>query len=121
VINLQTNFGGGQDAFDAGVVARRSRPSDRRIPAGHAGSVVGQQVQRRKVNRVAIVGNHFSPSGVIEQDGTHVNTMWGELAWQLGGPQGYAFVANADANRTPPGDALQKLFGGICASGHLNR
>ena len=38
-----------------------------------------------KVNRVAIVGNHFSPSGVTKDDGTQVNTIWGELAWQLGG------------------------------------
>jgi len=58
---------------------------------------------------------------VIEQDGTHVNTMWGELAWQLGGPQGYAFVANADANRTTSGRRAPKTLGGICASGHLNR
>ena len=32
------------------------------------------------------------------------------MAWLLGGPQGYAYVAKADANRTPPGDALAKLL-----------
>src|SRR6478672_150928 len=63
-----------------------------------------------KVNRVAIVGNHFSPSGVTKDDGTHVNTIWGELAWQLGGPDAYAVVAKSDRDRTHPGDALHELL-----------
>jgi predicted AAA+ superfamily ATPase len=62
------------------------------------------------VNRVAIVGNHFSPSGMEKADGTYVNTIWGELAWQLGGAEGFSLVANADANRTHPGDALHELL-----------
>jgi hypothetical protein len=56
------------------------------------------------------VGNHFSPSGVVKDDGTRVNTIWGELAWQLGGPEGYALVAKADGDRTHPGDALHELL-----------
>lgn len=63
-----------------------------------------------KVNRVAIVGNHFSPSGTTKDDGTHVNTIWGELAWQLGGAEAYALVAKADADRTTPGEALHELL-----------
>lgn len=43
-------------------------------------------------------------------DGTRVNTVWGELAWQLGGAQAYAVVASADSNRTHPGDALHQLL-----------
>src|SRR6478672_7696833 len=63
-----------------------------------------------KVNRVAIVGNHFSPSGMTKDDGTQVNTIWGELAWQLGGPEAYSVVAKADRDRTHPGEALHKLL-----------
>ena len=44
------------------------------------------------VNRVALVGNHLSPSGITKPDGTTVNTLWGELAWQLGGAGAYAQV-----------------------------
>ena len=55
------------------------------------------------VRRVALVGNHISPSGSIKADGTQVNTIWGELAWQLGGKEAFATVATADADRTPPG------------------
>ena len=31
-----------------------------------------------------------------EDDGTVVRTLWGELAWQLGGKEGYAMVKQAD-------------------------
>ena len=62
------------------------------------------------VRRVALVGNHISPSGSVKADGTQVNTIWGELAWQLGGKEAFAKVAIADADRTPPGEALHDLL-----------
>ena len=55
------------------------------------------------VRRVALVGNHISPSGSVKADGTQVNTIWGELAWQLGGKEAFATVATADADRTRRG------------------
>ena len=84
VINLQTNFGGGKThsmlalwhverACQSGSFRRRPKISSTRVAT-----------RGLKVNRVAIVGNHFSPSGETKDDGTHVNTIWGELAWQLG-------------------------------------
>lgn len=110
VINLQTNFGGGKT---------HSMLSLWHIAAGIPVGEFPQETQElltangytgTRVNRVAIVGNHFSPSGVIKDDGTQVNTIWGELAWQLGGPQAFALVAKADADRTHPGDALHALL-----------
>jgi predicted AAA+ superfamily ATPase len=110
VINLQTNFGGGKTHSMLALWHVAAGLPIGEFPQETQDLLSANKYSGGKVNRVAIVGNHFSPSGVIEHDGTHVNTMWGELAWQLGGPQGYALVANADANRTPPGDALQKLL-----------
>ncbi|KZB87469.1 DUF499 domain-containing protein [Amycolatopsis regifaucium] len=110
VINLQTNFGGGKT---------HSMLSLWHIAAGLPVGDFPQDTQEllsasgytgAKVNRVAIVGNHLSPSGAIKDDGTQVNTIWGELAWQLGGAEGYAIVATADSNRTHPGDALHELL-----------
>ena len=43
-------------------------------------------------------------------DGTIVQTMWGELAWQLGGAEGYSLVARADEARTSPGERLIELL-----------
>ena len=39
------------------------------------------------------------------------STLWGELAWQLGGEEGYALVAASDTDGTSPGkDVLAQLF-----------
>ncbi|MDF6099542.1 DUF499 domain-containing protein [Gordonia hongkongensis] len=109
VINLQTNFGGGKT---------HSMLSLWHVAAGLPVGEFPQDTQELlascgytgdKINRVAVVGNHFSPSGVVH-DGTRINTIWGELAWQLGGEEAYAIVAKADADRTPPGQALHDLL-----------
>ncbi|MGY4099564.1 Swt1 family HEPN domain-containing protein [Nocardia sp. R16R-3T] len=110
VVNLQTNFGGGKT---------HSMLSLWHIAAGLPITAFPQETQEllhangyqdTAVNRVAIVGNHFSPAGEVKDDDTRVNTIWGELAWQLGGAEGYAVVAEADRERTLPGDALHKLL-----------
>ncbi|MBZ4613710.1 ATP-binding protein [Mycobacterium avium subsp. hominissuis] len=110
VINLQTNFGGGKThsmlalwhiACGLPVGNFPQDTQDLLTTSGYTGT---------KVNRVAIVGNHFSPSGVVKDDGTRINTIWGELAWQLGGPEAFALVAQADADRTHPGTALHELL-----------
>src|SRR5690606_18792231 len=43
-------------------------------------------------------------------DGTVINTLWGDIAWQLGGREGYAIVAEDDRNATNPGAKLIDLF-----------
>jgi hypothetical protein len=111
VINLQTNFGGGKT---------HSMLALWHLAGGRQATEYGQDVQDLlegsgygqlpKVSRVALVGNHISPSGSTKPDGTTVNTLWGELAWQLGGADAYSIVAKADQNRTPPGEALHELI-----------
>lgn len=112
VINLQTNFGGGKTHSMlslwhlAGHTPLGDYPQDVQelLLANGYGSVPDH------VRRVAIVGNHFAPSGETKPDGTVVRTIWGELAWQLGGAEGYAIVANADQSSSPPGAALHTLL-----------
>lgn len=110
VINLQTNFGGGKTHSMLALwhVAAGLPVGD--FPQETQDLLTANGYSGAKINRVAIVGNHLSPSGVEEKDGTKVNTIWGELAWQLGGAEGYAVVANADADRTHPGDTLRELL-----------
>jgi predicted AAA+ superfamily ATPase len=109
VINLQTNFGGGKTHSMLALWHVAAGLHIGEFPQDTQDLLAAKNYSSAKVNRVAIVGNHFSPSG-IQRDGTHINTMWGELAWQLGGPEGYAYVAKADAKRTPPGEALAQLL-----------
>ena len=111
VINLQTNFGGGKT---------HSMLALWHLSAGSPAADYGQDVQDLlrdtgydelgAVNRVALVGNHISPSGSTKDNGTVVNTLWGELAWQLGGSEAFAIVAQSDNDRTPPGEALHELI-----------
>lgn len=111
VINLQTNFGGGKT---------HSMLALWHMAAGEELGKFPQEAQELlaengydsslPVNRAAIVGNHLSPAGAPKDDGTYVNTIWGELAWQLGGAEGYAMVADADQQRTTPGQALHELL-----------
>ncbi|PRY52239.1 putative AAA+ superfamily ATPase [Knoellia remsis] len=110
VINLQTNFGGGKthSMLSLWHVAAGRPIGD--FPQATQELLAKNGYTGEKVNRVAIVGNHLSPTGSVKDDGTHVNTIWGELAWQLGGAAAYAKVAKADADRTHPGKALHDLL-----------
>lgn len=46
-----------------------------------------------------------------KSDGTVVRTMWGDIAHQLGGPEGYALVAKEDEEGVSPGsDQMKELF-----------
>ncbi|KUI43016.1 AAA family ATPase [Mycobacterium sp. GA-1199] len=110
VINLQTNFGGGKTHSMLALWHVASGIPVGEFPQETQDLLTANGYKGVDVNRVAIVGNHFSPSGVTKDDGTHVNTIWGELAWQLGGAEAYAMVAQADADRTHPGKALHQLL-----------
>ncbi len=68
-------------------------------------------VQLQKVHRVVLVGGKISPADVHEKpDGTMIRTLWGELAWQLGGREGYEMVRNADEKAISPGGSLLFLL-----------
>lgn len=65
----------------------------------------------KKVNRVVLVGNKISPGNPsVKKDGTVVRTLWGELAYQLGGKKAFARIKADDENATSPGDVLRELF-----------
>src|SRR5262245_1706161 len=63
------------------------------------------------VRRVVLVGNKISPGNpVTKRDGTVVHTLWGELAWQLGGKKAFQRLRADDEKATSPGDVLRELF-----------
>jgi hypothetical protein len=64
-----------------------------------------------KVHRVVLVGDQISPANLHHKpDGTLVRTLWGELAWQLGGRDGYEIVRESDERATNPGGSLVFLL-----------
>ena len=61
--------------------------------------------------RVVLVGTKISPGNPARKaDGTEVRTLWGELAWQLGGAEAFELVRADDERATNPGDALHTLL-----------
>jgi len=115
VVNLQTAFGGGKTHSMLAVWHMFSGRTLAEYPQGVqdliAGVEVDPSVVSTPVRRVAIVGNELSPGQPwTKPDGTEIRTIWGELAWQLGGGEGYAIVADADRTGTNPGTALRTLI-----------
>jgi len=111
VVQLQTNFGGGKThsmlalyhLFSGEPVTALAGMEEVQAESGYS--------RPPKVNRAVLVGTRIAPSEVHKKpDGTKVHTLWGELAWQLGGKEGYKLVKQADQTGTSPGDALRELF-----------
>ena len=65
----------------------------------------------KNVRRAVFVGTQISPGKPHKKpDGTTVRTLWGEIAWQLGGKEGYKLVKEDDEKATNPGNTLKELF-----------
>ena len=111
VVQLQTNFGGGKTHSMLalyhlvsgtpakgllGVEELLAQAGDKDVPVA---------------KRVVLVGNKISPGNpTTKPDGTVVRTLWGELAYQLGGREAYERIRNDDERATNPGDRLRELF-----------
>lgn len=117
VIELQTNFGGGKTHSMLALWHLCSGAPVNELPGLEQFIAERKLTPPGKVNKVVLVGQKISPGQPSKKpDGTIVNTLWGELAWQLGeqsgrgGAEAYAMVAEADKTGTNPGDALRELF-----------
>lgn len=112
VVDLQTNFGGGKT---------HSMIALHHLFSGRQPHEFPQEVQDLlreagvtslpEVRRAVLVGTKLTPGQPDRKpDGTEVRTLWGELAWQLGGRQAFEAIAESDARGTSPGDELRRLF-----------
>ncbi len=107
VVKLQTNFGGGKTHamialyhFCAG------------LPPGDLTGIEdvlrdGDATALPAARRAVLVGTALDPTKPdTKPDGTETRTLWGEMAWQLGGAAGYAMVAEADRAGVNPGSQV---------------
>ena len=110
VLRLQTPFGGGKSHTLAALLhAARSRAALDALPEA-AGLPKPEGV------RVAVVdGQFFDPTNGKRPSGAEITarTLWGWVAWALGGREGYDLVRAQDEARVAPGaDALVDLLKG---------
>jgi predicted AAA+ superfamily ATPase len=112
VVQLQTNFGGGKTHSMLALYHLFSGTTPRELlGVEEILKEAGGNHAFPKVKRVVLVGNRISPGNpVVKSDGTVVRTLWGELAWQLGGKKAFARVQADDEKGTSPGDVLRELF-----------
>jgi len=111
VVQLQTNFGGGKTHSMLALYHLFSGISP--IELAGIGAVMQDAgaSMLQAVKRVVLVGNKISPGNpVTKPDGTVVRTLWGELAWQLGGRKAFDLIRADDEKSTSPGDKLRELF-----------
>ncbi len=110
VVQLQTNFGGGKTHSMLALYHLFSGVMPGEL-AGVDDLLGGTASVLPKATRVVLVGNKISPGNPsVKADGTEVRTLWGELAWQLGGRKAFDRIALDDANATNPGDTLRELM-----------
>ncbi|WP_367343660.1 Swt1 family HEPN domain-containing protein [Methanomethylovorans sp.] len=112
VVQLQTNFGGGKTHSMLALYHLFSGNASPGELLGIEGILADSGIPTLPTaRRVVLVGNKISPGNpTTKTDGTVVSTLWGELAWQLGGKAAYERVRADDEKATNPGDVLRELF-----------
>ncbi|MDD3553583.1 MAG: Swt1 family HEPN domain-containing protein [Deltaproteobacteria bacterium] len=111
VVELQTNFGGGKTHSMLALYHLFSGTPSTELPgAEQVMKEAGCEVAAG-VKRAVVVGTKISPGNPSKKDdGTVVHTIWGEIAWQLGGKAGYEMIRADDEKATNPGDKMKELF-----------
>jgi len=111
VVQLQTNFGGGKTHAMLALFHLFYGTAPTELAGVDAILAEAGVASVPAARRVVLVGNKISPGNpAVKADGTVVRTLWGELAWQLGGKAAFARVAADDEKATSPGDVLRELF-----------
>ncbi len=108
VIGLQTNFGGGKTHTMlalhhlAGAVEAGYQPKEL-TGLGEIFAAAGVETLDR-VNRAVFVGTHKGAAEAMHiEGGREIRTLWGYIAWRLGGWKAFNSIADSEKARTNPG------------------
>ncbi|NDJ76830.1 MAG: ATP-binding protein [Chloroflexi bacterium] len=115
VVQVQTAFGGGKTHsmlalyhLSGGEILKLSD-----IVGGERIAEEVGNIDPPEANRAVLVGQALNPADPRVYADCTTHTLWGELAYQLGGVEGYSMVENADLNGVSPGsDTLVDLLEG---------
>ncbi len=107
VIQLQTAFGGGKTHTMLAVYHLASGKAPASDMPGVSAILDAAGVTELPHARIAVLdGIKSSPNQPVGHGAVTVHTLWGDLAYQLGGAEGYALVADADVSGTSPGKVV---------------
>jgi predicted AAA+ superfamily ATPase len=111
VVQLQTNFGGGKTHSMLALYHLFCGTAPTELVGMDTVLAEAQVKSLPTARRVVLVGNKISPGNPsAKPDGTVIRTLWGELAWQLGGKKAFSRIRADDQRATSPGDVLRELF-----------
>lgn len=110
VVSLQTGFGGGKTHTLISLfhIAKAGRSL---LNSAYTANLLQEGVTPDFENaKVAVFTNNTTDviQGRTTDDGITIYTLWGELAYQLGGVEGYNKVRANDENRTAPTSSIFK-------------
>ena len=112
VVQLQTAFGGGKTHTMLAVYHLATRKAALSDLAGVPALIDRAGLMDVPQARVAVLdGTAHGPSQPWKRGKQAIKSLWGELAWQLGGAEAFAVVKESDAAGTSPGkDVLRELL-----------
>ena len=112
VVNLQTNFGGGKTHTMLAVYHLAQQKCPVRKMEGVNAILDDAGVTSLPKVRVAVIdGMNCSVNEPMVVEGKTIKTLWGRIAWQLGGLEAYGQVEASDQAGTSPGkDILVPLL-----------
>ena len=108
MVELQTGFGGGKTHSLIALYHLASGTANLR----GVDEALGDKLSvPNGIRRAVFTGQWAESASVHKKDGgVEVHTMWGDIAYQLGGAEGYRMVQDADRNAANPGASLVDLF-----------
>lgn len=121
VLRLDTSFGGGKTHNQIAAYHLAENPgavpdiSDFLNDTETADAYAEAAALGLDVNTAVFVGTHVdgtsARSDYTDPNAPETKTMWGELAYQLFGKEGYEFLREDDEQQSPPGSSkLERLF-----------
>jgi len=111
-VQLQTVFGGGKTHTMLALYHLfGGEVSLGEIPDGEKVEEAAETTELPTARRAVLVGTDLDVNRPRRHPRVTTRTLWGEMAYQLGGEAGYELVADADRNGKAPGAAtLKQLF-----------
>jgi Swt1-like HEPN/Protein of unknown function (DUF499) len=107
VIGLQTNFGGGKTHSLLALYHLVNYPNPASLPGIDGVMREIGLTTLPKARKAVLVGTALSPGQPNRApEDFEIRTLWGELAYQLGGAEGYLLVAQSDEAGTSPGQPV---------------
>ena len=104
VIQLQTNFGGGKTHTLLAVYHLATRKTPAAKLAGIPALLDEAGITEIPMANISVIdGNGLSPNQPVQRGALTIHTIWGLMAYQLLGADGYEMVAPSDQAGTAPG------------------